>query len=49
MNILLNSYPVGFDCPGGGEIQLLKTSEYLEKFGNNVFFFNQWEPQFRDS
>ena len=46
MRILFNTYPVAFACPGGGEIQLLKSREALEKTGQQVFLFNIWDPQF---
>lgn len=43
MNIYFNTYPVAFQCPGGGEIQLMKSKEALERRGHKVTFFNQWE------
>lgn len=43
MKIYFNTYPVAFQCPGGGEIQLLKSKEALERRGHEVVFFNQWE------
>ncbi|MBD0335521.1 MAG: glycosyltransferase [Cyanobacteria bacterium Co-bin13] len=46
MNILFNTYPVAFDCPGGGEIQLLKSKEALEGLGVNVIPYDPWQPQF---
>lgn len=39
-------YPSAFQNPGGGEILLLKTKEYLEKLGVEVQLFNQWEHRF---
>lgn len=44
MKVLFNTYPVAFDCPGGGEIQLLKTKEALETLGVEVVFFDLWNP-----
>lgn len=43
MNIYFNTYPAAFQCPGGGEIQLLKSKEALERRGHKVTLFNQWE------
>jgi glycosyltransferase involved in cell wall biosynthesis len=45
MRILFNTYPVAFDCPGGGEIQLLKSKQALEDNGIEVVLYNQWNPQ----
>jgi len=45
MKVLFNTYSVAFDCPGGGEIQLLKTKEALEKSGVEVELFNSWNPR----
>jgi glycosyltransferase involved in cell wall biosynthesis len=45
MRILFNTYPVAFDCIGGGEIQLLKTKEALEALGVVVSLFDTWDPQ----
>jgi len=45
MKVLFNTYPVAFDCPGGGEIQLLRTKEALEKSGVEVKLFDIWNPQ----
>jgi glycosyltransferase involved in cell wall biosynthesis len=44
MKVLFNTYPVAFDCPGGGEIQLLKTKEALESLGSEVVLFDAWSP-----
>lgn len=43
MRIFFNTYPVAFQCPGGGEIQLLKSKEALERRGHEVVLFNQWK------
>jgi glycosyltransferase involved in cell wall biosynthesis len=45
MKIYFNTYPVAFQCPGGGEIQLLQSKEALERRGHEVVLFNQWEHQ----
>src|SRR5690606_22437409 len=37
-------YPTAFDCPGGGEIQLLKTKESLVRAGTHVRLYDQWNP-----
>lgn len=41
-------YPTAFQAPGGGEIQLLKTKEYLEKAGQEVRLFDPWHDSLRD-
>ncbi len=46
MRVLFNTYPVAFDCPGGGEIQLLKCKQSLEALGVDVVLFDPWRPQF---
>jgi glycosyltransferase involved in cell wall biosynthesis len=46
MRVLFNTYPVAFDCPGGGEIQLLRNKEGLERLGVEVILFDPWHPQF---
>lgn len=43
--VLFNTYPVAFDCPGGGEIQLLKSREYLQRLGVDVVLYDMWAPQ----
>ncbi|MGB2599824.1 MAG: glycosyltransferase [Candidatus Omnitrophota bacterium] len=48
MKVLFYSYPSAFQNPGGGEIQLLKTKEHLEKMGVSVRFFDQWQDKFDD-
>jgi glycosyltransferase involved in cell wall biosynthesis len=46
MRVLFNTYPWAFDCPGGGEMQLLKYAEYLPKAGVEVVFHDLWHPGF---
>jgi len=41
-------YPSAFQNPGGGEIQLLKTMEYLGKEGVQVKKFDQWNDKLED-
>lgn len=43
MKVLFNVYPSAFQTPGGGEVQLMKTREYLLKLGVDVQLFNQWK------
>ncbi len=38
-------YPSAFQNPGGGEILLLKTKEYLQKLNCKVSLFNMWEDR----
>jgi len=44
----MNTYPVAFQCPGGGEIQLLKSKETLEQLGHEIILFNQWKTDLDD-
>lgn len=45
MKILFNTYPIAFNTPGGGEVQLLRYYDYLSKIEKtNVSLFNQWKP-----
>jgi glycosyltransferase involved in cell wall biosynthesis len=46
MKVLFNTYPVAFDCPGGGEVQLLKSAAGLEQRGVEVLRYDLWQPQF---
>ena len=48
MRIAFYSYPSAFQNPGGGEIQLLKTKEALEKKDVEVKLFDQWKDRFED-
>lgn len=48
MRVAFYSYPSAFQNPGGGEVQLLKTKEYLEKMGVEVKLFDQWNDSFDD-
>jgi len=49
MKIFFNTYSAAFQCPGGGEIQLLKSKEALERRGHEVVLFNQWEHSLEDA
>ncbi len=46
MRVLFNTYPLAFDCPGGGEIQLLAYKSALEALGVEVVLYDPWHPQF---
>ncbi len=46
MRVLFNTYPVAFDCPGGGEVQLLHSRSALQRAGVQVLLFDPWQPQF---
>ena len=48
MKILFNSNNSGFQAPGGGEILLLKTKEFLEKKGIKIKLFDQWYDKISD-
>ncbi len=41
-------YPSAFQNPGGGEVLLLKTQEYLEKSGVKVKLFDLWQDRFKE-
>ncbi len=41
-------YPVAFQSPGGGEVMLLKTKQYLERNGVSVKLFDPWHDKLRD-
>lgn len=49
MKIIFNTYPVAFQCPGGGEVQLLKSKEALERRGHEVILFDQWNHSLEDA
>lgn len=44
LTVLFNTYPVAFDCPGGGEVQLLKYIEALEGLGVTCLRYDPWNP-----
>lgn len=48
MKVLFNIYQAAFQYMGGGEIQLMKTKEALEKLGVHVDLFNQWGTKLED-
>ena len=52
MKIAFYVYPTAFQSPGGGEVQLLKTKEYLEKEAANenieVRLFDPWRDKLKD-
>ena len=45
MAIYFYVYPSAFQNPGGGEVQLLKTKESLERRGVEIRLYNQWEDK----
>ncbi len=45
MKVAFFTYPSAFQNIGGGEIQLLKTKEYLEKEGVEVHLFDFWRDR----
>ena len=45
LTILFHTWPVAFDCPGGGEVQLLKYMEYLEQKGIRALRYDLWNPK----
>ena len=48
MKILFNCNTTAFQSPGGGEILLSKTMEYLKKNNAKVKLFNKWEDKVED-
>jgi glycosyltransferase involved in cell wall biosynthesis len=44
LTVLFNTYTVAFDCPGGGEVQLLKYEQYLQASGIRVLRYDTWNP-----
>lgn len=44
MRIAYSTYPWAFDCPGGGERQLLAYKEALTTYSLSVELFDQWRP-----
>ncbi len=48
MKIAFYVYPTAFQSPGGGEVLLLKTKEYLEKEGVSVKLFDPWNDKLTD-
>jgi glycosyltransferase involved in cell wall biosynthesis len=48
LKILFSVYPWAFDCPGGGERQLLAYKNHLEKLGIEVSLYNQWDPNIKE-
>ncbi len=48
MKVLMNCNNSAFQAPGGGEILLLKTREFLIKKGINIKLFDQWNDKLQD-
>ncbi|WP_165072489.1 glycosyltransferase [Desulfovibrio sp. ZJ200] len=44
LTVLFNTWPAAFDCRGGGEVQLLKYMEYLERLGVTTLRYDMWNP-----
>ncbi len=47
MAIYFYVYPSAFQNPGGGEVQLLKTKEFLERRGQSIAFYDQWKDKLK--
>jgi glycosyltransferase involved in cell wall biosynthesis len=45
LTVLFNTYAIAFDCPGGGEVQLLQYEKHLIKTGVRVLRYDPWNPQ----
>lgn len=46
MKVLFSTYPMAFDVPGGGEMQLLAYHRHLPRFGVTPMLFDLWNPRF---
>lgn len=42
--ILFGAYPWAFDCPGGGERQLMAYRNHLQQRGHTVGLYDPWQP-----
>lgn len=49
LTVLFHTWPAAFDCPGGGEIQLLEYEKYLSRMGVRVLRYDPWHPQFEEA
>lgn len=49
LTVLFNTWPAAFDCPGGGEIQLLQYEKHLTEAGVRVLRYDPWNPQFDEA
>lgn len=45
LTVLFNTYPIAFDCPGGGEVQVLQYEKHLLESGVNVLRYDPWNPR----
>lgn len=45
MKILLATYPMAHQTPGGGEVQIFYYKKYLSRLGYKVSYFNQWKDK----
>jgi len=45
MRVLFNTYPWAFECPGGGEMQLMNYARHLPAAGVQVDLLDIWKPQ----
>jgi glycosyltransferase involved in cell wall biosynthesis len=45
LTVLFHTWPAAFDCPGGGEVQLLKNMEHLEALGVRTLRYDEWNPR----
>lgn len=46
LTVLFHTWSAAFDCPGGGERQLLQYEKHLIKLGIRVLRYDPWNPQF---
>ena len=48
MKVLLDTYKLAFQSPGGGEVIIEKLYEHLSKQGIDVHYFNKWQHKISD-
>lgn len=48
LRVAFTVYGSAFQSPGGGEVQLMKTKEFLEKQGMPVRLFDPWKDKLKD-
>ncbi|MCH2570079.1 MAG: glycosyltransferase [Planctomycetes bacterium] len=49
LRVLLYGGSGAFQCPGGGEVQLVKTALYLRRCGIRAKLFNPWKDKLKDA
>jgi len=47
MKVAFTTYAAAFQCPGGGEIQLMKSRDVLMRMGTEVVLFDNWSDSLK--